>query len=240
MVGVDGAVEAGSSLTPSSSGQQQFWKSPNSIFNFGFHSVGNDGLYILGISINGTSDGTPVWTAGENGGIRVGDKASCNFQNDGNLVLRNGTNTTVWQTNTANQSISSAVMQDDGNFVLKNSSSNIVWESFANPTDTLLVNQNFSVGQSLHMDPYSFTLEPSGNFTLKWRNNITYWNQGATNGSRLHLSSQGIFTLYNSSDDQLWIAYSSDYADSTITLRKIRLESDGNLRSYGWSKSSGS
>eukprot|EP00253_Pinus_taeda_P011691 PITA_11691 len=232
---LDGAVEPGSSLKPSFSRQQRFWESPNGNFKFGFHPIGNDGLHVLGISMIDTM----VWTAGGNGGIRVADRASFDFQIDGNLVLRSGLNTTMWQTNTANQSVSSAVMQDDGNFVVKNSTSSSVWESFANPTDTLLVNQSFHVGQSLRMYVYSLTLEPSGNFTLKWTNNITYWNQGSPNGSRAHLSNQGIFTLSNSSRDQVWMAYSSDYTDASISLRRIKLESDGNLRSYGWVKSSG-
>lgn len=242
IVVADGEVEPGSSLRPSlpsSSRQQQFWKSTRGNFRFGFHPDGKDGLYVLAISIADNEDKTLVWTAGENGGIRVSDKASFDFQIDGNLVLRNGTNTVVWQTNTANRSIVSAVMRDNGNFVVKNSSSSSVWESFANPTDTLLVDQNFTVGQSLHMYPYSFTLEPSGNFTLKWRNNITYWSQGALNGSRAYLDNQGIFTLSNSSGDRLWTAYSSDYTDSFITLRRTRLESDGNLRSYGLVNRSG-
>lgn len=34
----------------------------------------------------------------------------------------------------------------------------------------------------------------------------------------------------------LWFARSSDYTDISVTLRIIRLDSDGNLRSYGWNE----
>ena len=103
---VDGEVEPGSNLKPSFSGQQTFWKSPNNNFMFGFHPIGNDGLHVLAISINETM----VWTAGENGGIRVDDKASFDFHINDNLVLRSGVNTTLWQTNIGNKSVLFVVM----------------------------------------------------------------------------------------------------------------------------------
>jgi len=101
MIVADGAVEPGSSLRTIlalSSRQQQFWKSQSSNFNVGFHPVGKGGLYVLGISIADTADESLVWTAGKNGGIRVGHKASFDFLTEGNLVLSNGRNTPMWQT----------------------------------------------------------------------------------------------------------------------------------------------
>eukprot|EP01018_Ginkgo_biloba_P015246 Gb_32199 [translate_table: standard] len=232
-----GIVEPGSSLSPS---QQQVWHSPSNNFNVGFQSSGSDGLYVVGITFSTIKSPTLVWTAG---GVKVNDKASFHFQSDGNLVLVDERNTVVWQTNTGNEGVVSAVMQDDGNFVLKNKSSSIVWDTFSNPTDTLLINQSLSLGKALRLDPYSFSLQLNGNLTLKWWNNITYWNVGASQGSRVvtaSLNDKGIFSLYNSSGAQLWTARSSDYTDNSITQRRIKLDPDGNLRAYGWHEASAS
>ncbi|KAH9295277.1 hypothetical protein KI387_038865, partial [Taxus chinensis] len=234
----EGAVDPGTTLQPSSSGRQQAWQSASRNFSFGFQPSGNSGLYVVGITFSTINDTTLVWSAGFNGGIEVGQGGSFTFQRDGNLVLSNGTQI-VWQTNTTNLGVTSADMRDNGDFVLQNSSGITVWHTFANPTDSLVIDQNFTVGQSLQSGPYSFTMGSSGNFTLKWKNNITYWNQGSPGATTASLTSQGIFKLSNSSADSLWMARSSDYTDNSITLRRIKLESDGNLRSYGWTRNPG-
>ena len=95
-----------------------------------------------------------------------------------------------------------AVFEDNGNFVLKNGNFTVVWDTFTNPTDTLLVGQKLSVGRKLELYPYSFSLEPFGNLTLKWRGNITYWNVGTSESLQTltaSLSNEGLFTISNSS-----------------------------------------
>lgn len=232
-------VTLGSILRPSDN--SPIWSSPNNSFSFGFYSTGNEGLYVVGIAFANINETTLAWTAGTEGrGAQVDKEAQFQFRSDGNLVLLNGTGSQVWESGTADKGVVSAVMRDDGNFVLTNKSSGNVWESFNYPTDTLLVGQVFTVGKTLTLDPYSFYFDPSGNISLKWQNNITYWNVSSSQPSavvRLTLSDQGIFSLTNSTGYQLWIARSSDYTDTTITVRRIRLESDGNLRSYGWYRS---
>uniref|UniRef100_A0A0D6QTN1 Receptor-like serine/threonine-protein kinase n=1 Tax=Araucaria cunninghamii TaxID=56994 RepID=A0A0D6QTN1_ARACU len=231
----EGAVDLGTSLKPSTT---EYWQSPGKNFSFGFYPSGNSGLYVVGITFSAINDTTLLWSAGNDGGIKVDEGGSLDFQTDGNLVLRNGTQI-LWQTETANRSVASAIMQDDGNFVIKNRSSANVWGSFEHPTDTLVIDQKFNRGQTLRSGPYFFKLENSGNFTLKWKSNITYWNQGAPGATVATLNNQGIFKLFNDTADSLWMARSSDYTDNSITLRRITLESDGNLRSYGWVRSSG-
>eukprot|EP00253_Pinus_taeda_P015133 PITA_15133 len=227
-------VKAGSILRPSDKGP--FWQSPNNHFSFGFYNSGNEGLYVLGIAFANINDTTLVWTAGPRSEIDKG--AQLRFQSDGDLVLFNGMGRPVWKSDTANKSVVSALMRDDGNLVLKNRSSGNVWESFHNPTDTLLVGQAFTVGKTLTLYPYSFSFGSSRNLVLKWRSNITYWNISSSSQPshelRVSLSDQGIFSLSNSTGFQLWCVRSSDYTDISVTRRIIRLDSDGNLRSYGW------
>ncbi|XP_057848114.2 G-type lectin S-receptor-like serine/threonine-protein kinase At1g34300 [Cryptomeria japonica] len=234
----EGAVKLGTSLRPSASGQEQSWQSPGNNFSLGFHPSGDRGLYVVGISFASINDSTLVWTAGFDGGIEVGEGGSFTLQTDGNLVLSNGT-ATVWETNTSNKGVASADMRDGGDFVLQNCSSDIIWDTFANPTDSLVINQNFTVTQSLRSGPYTFTMQVSGNFTLKWKNNITYLNEGTPLATTASLTSQGIFKLSNSSTDSIWVSRSGDYTDNSITVRRMKLESNGNLKSYGWITSSG-
>lgn len=147
-----------------------------------------------------------VWTAGR--GAPVNQGAQLKFQSDGDLVLLNGTGSQVWKSGTANKGVVSALMGDDGNLVLKNRSSGKVWESFNNPTDTLLVEQVFTVGQTLSTGYYSFSFDYSGNLSLKWQNNITYWNVSFSQPSsllQLSLNDQGIFALTNS--NRKWFCY---------------------------------
>ncbi|XP_057812928.2 G-type lectin S-receptor-like serine/threonine-protein kinase At1g34300 [Cryptomeria japonica] len=233
----EGAVKLGASLKPSASGQQQSWQSPGKYFSLGFHPSGNRGLYVVGISFANINYSTLVWTAGFNGGIEVGEGGSFTLQSDGKLVLSNGTQI-LWQTNTSSLGVASADMKDDGNFVLQNSSSGTVWDSFSNPTDSLVVNQNLTVNQSLRSGLYTFAMQPSGNFTLTWNNNVTYLNEGTPLATTATLTGQGIFKLSNSSNDSIWWARTIDYSDSSTAVRRMKLESNGNLRSYRWDTNS--
>jgi Protein kinase domain/D-mannose binding lectin/S-locus glycoprotein domain/PAN-like domain len=162
-------------------------------------------------------------------------------------VLLNSSGNTLWQTATSSLGVTSASLLDGGNFVLKNSSS-YVWQSFEHPTDTILQEQNFTLGQSLVSNSYTFSLLPSGNLTLTFKNsnasNITYFNNGynATytqnqNGTItspvLTLQTNGIVQIYDGSlNTTVTIAYSDNYGDTTDMLRFLRLDNDGNFRAY--------
>ncbi|GLJ14333.1 hypothetical protein SUGI_0231080 [Cryptomeria japonica] len=233
----NGTVELGSVLRPSE--QLMLWYSTERKFGLGFHPSGNDGLYVLGIAYSDIKDPALVWSAGS--GIQIGVQSSFRLDNNGNLVLQDEIGRVLWQSNTGNSGVVSAVLEDNGNFVLKNGNSTVVWDTFTNPTDTLLVGQKLAVGRRLELYPYSFSLEPYGNLTLKWKGNITYWNVGASESSKTltaSLSNEGLFAISNSSGAQLWVTRSSDYTDNSTTLRRIKLDPDGNLRSYGWHENS--
>eukprot|EP00252_Welwitschia_mirabilis_P017393 TRINITY_DN3853_c0_g1_i1.p1 TRINITY_DN3853_c0_g1~~TRINITY_DN3853_c0_g1_i1.p1 ORF type:complete len:844 (+),score=129.49 TRINITY_DN3853_c0_g1_i1:124-2655(+) len=233
----DNRVQLGSILRP-----PELWSSLRGTFAFGFHeSYEQGGSYVVGIKFVSINDFDMVWVAGS--GIRVLANSSLNFQNDGNLVLKDESGRILWETGTGGSGAEFALMQENGNFVLKNGKDIAVWESFANPSDTLLVGQNFTAGTSLKRFPYSLSMNNVGNLTLKWKGNITYWNMGHSQDSRnlsASLSSDGIFAIYNSSGAQLWTARSSDYTDNSTILRKMKLDPDGNLRSYSWQESSSS
>ena len=189
-----------------------------------------------------------MWSAG-GANTTVNSTASLSLTTSGNLVLASGSGSILWQSATANKGVVSANLDESGNLKLTTANSTVVWQSFDHPTDTILENQNLNFGQVLRSGPYSFTLLSNANLTLKWNENIVYYNKGLnssfTNTSGrltspvLTLQTNGILSLSDSSlPSSAAIAYSSDYGESGNTVRFLRLDFDGNLRAY--SVSSGS
>uniref|UniRef100_A0A1D1Y8U2 G-type lectin S-receptor-like serine/threonine-protein kinase At1g34300 n=1 Tax=Anthurium amnicola TaxID=1678845 RepID=A0A1D1Y8U2_9ARAE len=230
-------VALGSVLRPTDSNAS--WVSPGETCSLQFFPVdaGGASLYVAAIAFGGIR----VWTAG--GGSTPGmvdSAASLQLGSDGNLRLFNGSEVLVWESGTAGRGVTKGALLDTGNFVLSNGST--VWDSFSNPTDTLLQNQNFTLNETLRSGPYSFSLLLVGNFTLEWNNTVVYYNKGLNasvvanvnlTSPSLTLQSNGIVTL---SDQALAtapvIAYSSDYGEPGELVRFLRLDDDGNLRAY--------
>ena len=128
------------------------------------------------------------------------------------------------------------------------SGSDIVWSSFDNPTDTVVPSQNFTVNNVLSSGLYSFSLNKSGNLTLRWNNDVVFWSSGLNasvnanlSNPQLGLQSIGILSLYDATipSGSVIVAYSSDYAEPGNMLRFLKLDSDGNLRIYSSVRGSG-
>ncbi|ERN08585.1 hypothetical protein AMTR_s00017p00139310 [Amborella trichopoda] len=195
-------------------------------------SPSDPNLYLLGVFFSAGI----IWTSGPQ---PVDSGASLSLLSNGNLRLINGSGAQVWESGTANMGVSSATLEESGNFILRNSSSSI-WETFKNPTDTIMKDQNFTLGMKLTSGSYSFSLNKTGNLTLTWQNNVTYWSEGlnstfARNLSNpvLSLGQEGLLILSDPSfSPPVTMAYSNDYAESADIIRLVRLDSDGNLRSY--------
>ncbi|KAM3735579.1 hypothetical protein ACB098_10G097000 [Castanea mollissima] len=232
-------ISLGSTLYASN--PSQTWTSPNSTFSLGFLPINNStnsNSFIAAIFYAG---GVPVWTAGT---TPVDSSASLHFLSSGTLRLLNGSSHTIWDSNTASLSVSSASLLESGNLVLSNSTST-AWSSFDNPTDTIVPSQNFTSAMLLQSGIYSFRLLTTGNLTLRWNNTIFYYNQGLNSSYNasspiLGLQSVGILSI----SDQILstgaiLAYSSDYAEGSDVLRFLRLDNDGNLRIYSSNRGSG-
>ncbi|OAY83265.1 G-type lectin S-receptor-like serine/threonine-protein kinase, partial [Ananas comosus] len=210
-----GAIPLGSVLTPSnssSSSSSSSWSSPNGTFSVRFvPSPSHPSLFLASIVFSG---GLPVWSAG-GASAAVDSSASLSLLPDGDLRLLNGSGALVWSSNTSSLSVSSAALLDSGNLVLQNASDSPLWQSFENPTDTLVQSQNFTSAASLGYNA-SFT----ANRTLS--------------SPTLFLQSNGILSLADAAlgSSPVVVAYSSNYGESGITLRFVRLDPDGNLRVY--------
>ncbi|KAJ4809554.1 Serine/threonine-protein kinase [Rhynchospora pubera] len=231
-------IPLGSIITPLNS--SSLWTSPSETFSLSFvSSQASPILYYPAISYSSV----PIWNPP--GPPLVDSGGSLRLLLSGNLVLVNSSGNTLWETSTSALGVTSASLLDTGNLLLKNSSSTL-WQSFQHPTDTILQDQNFTFGQTLTSNSYSFSLLQSGNLTLKFNNSIQYFNNGynATYNRNitspvLTLKTNGIVQIYDGSlNSTVVIAYSDNYAESDDMLRFLRLDNDGNFRAYSAARGS--
>ncbi|XP_075497068.1 G-type lectin S-receptor-like serine/threonine-protein kinase At1g34300 [Primulina tabacum] len=223
------------------------WTSPNKTFMLSFIQE-SENIYFAAITYNGI----PVWKAGGDPGGAVDSSATLRFLPSGDLQLLTSSTggSIVWRSNTSGLGITVASLGDSGNFVLKNGDIPM-WTTFDNPTDTILTGQNFTVNHVLRSGLYSFRLLRSGNITLRWNDTVYYYSSSpmdapsnyTVKSPSIGMQPEGIFQLFDPlfpSNPRL-IARDNDYGEIRDgTLRFVKLDSDGNLRIYSSSLSSGS
>eukprot|EP00250_Pteridium_aquilinum_P021855 c25248_g3_i1 orf=242-2989(+) len=234
-------ITLGSKLFP---GNTTGWvSSPNQSFHLAFYSPANSNSFSIGILYNLPGiNGTVVWTAG--GNIQVSSSGSFELSTDGFLLLKNDSVTTVWNNSIAKAA--GASMGDDGNFIVFNSSGTTIWQSFDSPTDTLVLNQRFPLNESLTAGNYSATMQPTGNLSLTYIANggYTYWSSDTagvnSSASYAILDSSGRLSVNSEDGQSLASWYSNDYTStsSPAPVRRVTLDTDGNLRIHTWSAGS--
>ncbi|XP_071723936.1 G-type lectin S-receptor-like serine/threonine-protein kinase SD3-1 [Rutidosis leptorrhynchoides] len=234
--------------------ENKFWVSSNGDFSLGYFNHSDlPNWFGIGISINSkhvpTYEQTVVWVAGPE--ISVSNQSFFQLTENGELVLYDSLNgQSVWTSKTSQLSVaSSAFLRDDGNLVLLNDKGSIVWQSFDTPSDTILPGQNLSVNKTLRATSrtsmtsyYSLHFNTSGQLQLRWESDITYWTSKNPNASNVRavLTSNGVFQLLDGTlKTPLWSVYGDDHND-TVKFRFLRLDADGNLRMYSWTKDSNS
>ncbi|KAH0943015.1 hypothetical protein HID58_002652, partial [Brassica napus] len=147
--------------------------SEEEVFELGFFSPKDSTLRYVGIWYKNIEPQTIVWVANRerplsdhNGALKLVD--------DGNLVVVDGQNNTVWSTNVPpklNNTV--AVLLETGDLVLSSDSDRDTrfWESFNNPTDTFLpgmrVRVNPTSGENRAFTPWMSETDPSpGRYSL--------------------------------------------------------------------------
>ncbi|KAH6819843.1 hypothetical protein C2S53_019221 [Perilla frutescens var. hirtella] len=156
--------------------------SQNKAFKLGFFSPGNTTNRYLGV-FYAFSEETVVWVANRDTPLKD-HYSSVAISKDGNLVLLNGRNQTVWSTNahTSNISPKNTTLQilDTGNLVLRdNATGTTIWQSFSHPTNVYLPTMNSSynihTGKMVFLSSWKNETDPQvGNFisTTEVFNNI--------------------------------------------------------------------
>lgn len=167
--------------------------SSSQTFKLGFFSPQNTSNRYVGIMYN-IPLMTVVWVA--NRDKPLNDSAgTLTISGDGNLVVLNGKNETLWSTNISDSARTrTAQLLDTGNLVLKDSSSGMtVWESFQFPTDSFL--QKMKLGTTEKLTSWATSSNPSpGNFSVGlqtlptaqifiWNQNKVHWRSGPWGGN---------------------------------------------------------
>ncbi|GJW82379.1 G-type lectin S-receptor-like serine/threonine-protein kinase [Tanacetum coccineum] len=169
-------------------------------FELGFFKPGNSSNYYIGLWYKKVSLKTIAWVANREIPVRDRFKSELKIIN-GNLVLLNESNSTIWSTqvNYTNSNLNSviAILLDDGNLVLRNgsNSSENIWQSFDFPAHTWLpggrIAYNNKTGSKQLLTSWKSDEDPAeGLFTLeldpverryliKWNKTTQYWTSGS-------------------------------------------------------------
>lgn len=171
-------------------------------FELGFFSLGNSKNRFLGIWYWNIPEAV-VWVANRNNPL-ADENGVLTIDSDGNLVLFDGTNTTVWPSNVSRKAEGPVgQLLDSGNFVVKDNKTMqepvavYLWQSFDYLTDTLLpgmkLGKNLKTGSEWNLTSWTSAEDPSpGNFTCRFSiqgitclviyfwisENIPEWNVG--------------------------------------------------------------
>uniref|UniRef100_A0A5B6YV09 Receptor-like serine/threonine-protein kinase n=1 Tax=Davidia involucrata TaxID=16924 RepID=A0A5B6YV09_DAVIN len=116
--------------------------SPNGVFSAGFYRIGENAYGFAVWFSEPLIDGnhTIVWMANRDQPVN-GRLSKLSALNNGDLVLTDAGQFTVWATGTNSNSTVQLQLHDTGNLVLLTSEGGILWQSFDSPTDTLLPHQ---------------------------------------------------------------------------------------------------
>ncbi|KAI3458745.1 hypothetical protein Pfo_015408 [Paulownia fortunei] len=220
------------------------------VFKLGFFTPDNTTNRYLAVFYT-VSEETVIWVANRDKPL-TDFSGTVTISKDGNLVLLNGKNETVWSTNAAASPMNtSAQILDTGNLVLKDvSTGSVIWDCFSHPSHvfvpTMRMSDNINTGKKVLLSAWKNGSDPEvGNFKaglealnipqiFTWNNGHPHWRSGPWNGRIL----TGVEDMYR---PFLYFSVMND-PDGTFhftlaqgkLLMKIVLNSSGNLVETFW------
>ncbi|KAK4421283.1 G-type lectin S-receptor-like serine/threonine-protein kinase [Sesamum alatum] len=232
-------------------------KDPDSIvsrgqlFKLGFFTPDNTRHRYLGVFYS-VSEKTVIWVANRDRPL-TDSSGTVTISRDGNLVLINGKNETVWSTNvvTSSPMNAAAQIQDNGNLVLRDvSTGNIIWDCFSHPSNVFLpamrIIDDTNTGNKVIVSAWKNESDPEvGSFTaglqalnipqiFSWHNGSPHWRSGPWNGQILI----GVQDMYLPYLDPFSVVNQSGTfyftAPQGKVLMNIVLNSSGNLQQRLW------
>ncbi|XVE90429.1 hypothetical protein DITRI_Ditri20bG0077000 [Diplodiscus trichospermus] len=233
--------------------------SNNGVFRLGFFSLANSTDRYVGIWYNnkGIYEETVIWTANRNDPLKD-DSGVIMISEDGNIVVSNGQNETLWSSNVRNQTAlhATAKVLDSGNLVLQDNTTAdgaIIWESFREPSNvfmaTMRISKNVRTGDNVQLTSWKSSSDPSnGSFTLGleplnipqafiWNNKRPHWRSGPWNGQiftglpNMHSSILDGLSLVDDNEGTFYLTFS--FADNSYLSYYI-LDLQGILVERDW------
>ncbi|KAH1105737.1 hypothetical protein J1N35_009505 [Gossypium stocksii] len=235
--------------------------SKNGVFRLGFFSLSSstDHRYV-GIWYNnrGVLEESVIWIANRNKPLKD-DSGVFLVSDDGNLVVSDGQNQTLWSSNVRNPrgvNVSAQIL-GTGNLVLK-ANENTMWESFREPLNVFVpmmrLSTNVRTGEKVELTSWKSSSDPStGSFTsglqplaipqnFVWNNTKPYWRSGPWNGHSFSgVPSMNSFVLSGLSlvnDNQGTFYLTSSFFNSSY-LSYIYLDPQGITRQRFWDDEKG-
>ncbi|KAL3624959.1 hypothetical protein CASFOL_031627 [Castilleja foliolosa] len=226
--------------------------SNNQVFRLGFFAPENTNNRYLAINYV-VSNTSVIWVANRNNPL-TDRSGTVTFSSDGNLILINGRNQTIWSTNATSSPVNTtAELSDAGNLILRdNTTGRTIWDSFSHPTSflvpTLRLTDNIITGQRIRTSSWRSPTDPGvGNFTaglqalnipqiFTWLNGRPYYRSGPWNGIILI----GVQDMYSPYLDGFQVQNESGnfyfMAPPGNILMKIDVNSTGTLVQTLWNE----
>ncbi|MFS8015328.1 putative protein kinase RLK-Pelle-DLSV family [Helianthus anomalus] len=234
------------------------------VFELGFFGLdNNNNNWYIGIWYKQIEPKTYVWVANRDNPVNS-SSGKLTIGGNGNIILLNQAETTVWTSNDSNYSVRAvntvAQLLDSGNFVLRPEGDerpeSYIWESFKNPTDTLLPGMRLGwdrkTGVNRFLRSWKSGMDPgSGSYTFKM--NIDgfpeiflsagvkpVYRSGPWNGKRFSgvPEMKGVSVIkFEFENNYNEVFYSYEMANKSDYSRLI-ITSSGTLRRFTWIESS--
>ncbi|KAL6651008.1 hypothetical protein ACP70R_009933 [Stipagrostis hirtigluma subsp. patula] len=216
--------------------------------------------WYLGIWFNTVRKLTPAWVANRENPLADATSSELTISGDGNLVIFNRANRSVFWSSQVNTTTNStvAVLLNTGNLVLADASNATIvfWESFGHMTDTFLpgakLGRNKVTGKAhrvvssknlLDLAPGVYSGGASANLTadyeiiLEWKSSTAYWSSGQWNGNffskMLEFLRPDLFTVdFVSNDQEEYFTY--QLKNDTVITRYV-VDVSGQAKHMMWS-----
>ncbi|MCD9642917.1 hypothetical protein HAX54_029966 [Datura stramonium] len=222
----------------------------NKRFKLGFFSPENSTNRYVGIMFTVQSPSV-IWVANRDKPLQD-SSGTLTISEDGNLVIMNGQNKSLWSSNISPAlRNSTAQLLDTGNLVLKdNSSGRVLWESFSDLSDSLLQHMKLGIDKSTNttnlLKSWRSPVDPSdGSFSAGtkpetipqifiWKNGLPHWRSGPWN-KQVFIGVPEMTSFYFSgfelvSDNTGTTYFSYSYADQGDDMLYLVLNSTGFLQ----------
>ncbi|XP_065011123.1 PAN domain-containing protein At5g03700-like [Musa acuminata AAA Group] len=244
-------IRKGFSVTHDSSYSefQSLLADPTGVFSLGFLRVDSSQLDLAVIHLPSSS---ALWRANPARPLLWSASASLSF--DGSLVLSDSRTGVLWSTATA----------DGDRLVLLNSSNlqiqkmagaaaTVLWQSFDFPSDTLVQDQNFTSTAALFSKHQRFSMRLGASYFALYMDldggstPVMYWKHSALDVKVLivpddgpiyaRVDPHGFLGMYQKEAAPVDVFPFDSFNREISGLRRLTLESDGNLRAYYWNGS---
>ncbi|KAL3615029.1 hypothetical protein CASFOL_040690 [Castilleja foliolosa] len=193
------SLETDTITSNSSITDPDFLVSTGRVFKLGFFTPENTNNRYLAIYYV-VSEKSAIWIANKDNPL-TDTSGTATISQNGNIVLFNGRNETIWSTNATSAAPvnTTARILDTGNLVLLDTSTgNVIWECFSHPSNTFMPTMNLTdnifTGRKVTISSWKSPSDPrTGNYTaglqarnipqiFTWKNGKPHYRSGPWNG----------------------------------------------------------